>query len=203
MSIQASSKRATQFGRGFKTWAENTSLSIRSRLGLGTTDPLPAPLLAKHLGVRLWALDDVPGLPSDTLDYLSTTGSDEWSAVSVRVGVADIVVFNSTHSKGRQSSDIMHELSHIIRGHEPAQVYVSPEIGVGIRSFNPIQEAEADWLAGCLLLPRPALIKCMASGMPVYQVCQSYSVSGDLYTYRQNITGVKNQVARAVKYRRK
>lgn len=62
MSLQTSGKFAGQFERGFKTWAENTSLSIRSRLGLGATDPLPTDVLAKHLGVRLWTLDDLPGL---------------------------------------------------------------------------------------------------------------------------------------------
>lgn len=97
----------------------------------------------------------------------------------------------------------MHELSHIIRGHEPAQVYVSSDIGIGIRSYNPLQEAEADWLAGCLLLPRTVLVNCTARGMMADEACQLYRVSHGLFMYRQNITGVKAQFVRTRHFRRK
>ena len=157
MSLRVSDQVSARFERGFKTWAENTSLALRSRLHLAAVDPLPPSTLASHLGVRLWAPHDVPGLSTEALTHLSTTAADEWSAVSVRVGQLDIVVVNTSHSPARQSSDIMHEPLHIIRGHAPAQVHMSIEIGIAVRSFNSLQEAEADWLAGCLLLPRSAL----------------------------------------------
>jgi len=52
----------------------------------------------------------------------------------------------------------MHELAHLIIGHEPARVVVSPDMILAVRTYDQGQEEEAAWLSGCLLLPRPALL---------------------------------------------
>lgn len=46
------------------------------------------------------------------------------------------------------------------------------------------QEDEANWLSGCLLLPRPALLFIMQSAMDQEEACRRYKVSDDLLTYR-------------------
>jgi hypothetical protein len=196
MSLVLQNRESERLQRGFKTWAENTSLTIRSRLGLVDKDPLAPRTLAEHMKVRVWTPQDVSGISPAALRHLLSADGNEWSALSMHVASVDVVVINPTHSPARQASDIMHELSHIIRGHEPAQVHYSSEAGVGIRTFKAVQEAEADWLAGCLLLPRPALAFCASRRLSKYQACEEYGVSVDLYTYRLNITGVMRQFSR-------
>ena len=135
------------FERGFKAWCENTAENLRRRLDLEIGDPLSPYDLAKHYGVTVWTPNQVPGLAQVSVDYLGSTDGDEWSAVTVMVESDTFIVINSSHSPARQSSDIMHELAHIIRGHKPDQVFIQ---GGALRDFNDLQEAEAiGWLEHC------------------------------------------------------
>ena len=89
----------------------------------------------------------------------------------------------------------MHELAHIIRGHEAGKVYI---IGNhAMRDFNEIQENEANWLAGTLLLPRTVLTACAYRKTPIDEILAKYGVSKQLYTYRVNMAGVRKQFRRS------
>ncbi|HET9642622.1 MAG TPA: ImmA/IrrE family metallo-endopeptidase [Burkholderiaceae bacterium] len=50
-----------------------------------------------------------------------------WSAVTLIVGDRKVIILNTSHSAARQSSDLMHELAHLIRGHSAQEVDVSEE----------------------------------------------------------------------------
>lgn len=141
-----SEKESARFERGFKTWAENTAIAVRSRLNLAPIDPLGYSLLAKHLGVVLWNIADISELSEDSLSYLTSKGGNDWSAVTVSAEKT-VIVLNPSHSPARQSSSAMHELAHLLRGHQPAQVNITAG-GLTFRSYDPRQEAEADWLSG-------------------------------------------------------
>lgn len=183
------------FVRGFKSRCENTAIQVRSHLGLKDTDPLPARELAKYLNVFIWELANVPGLPRETLRYLQSTEGDEWSAVTVRSGTKDIIVLNPSHSVARQSNDLMHEQAHIILNHESSQIIVSDNTGIGFRTFDKRQEAEADWLGACLLLPRPAIAATHCQKMDIEAAADYFGVSKELYKYRLRITGVEKQLS--------
>lgn len=180
--------------RGFKTRCENISLQIRKELGLGKTDPLPPKVLAQYLGVLLWKPTDIQGLSQQTRTVLLGKGKTFWSAVTISCGGVDAVIYNSSHSKARQASDIMHELSHMLLGHAPSQIVLSPNSPFALRSYNENQEEEAAWLANSLLLPRKALVFIKKTGMNDYEACEIYEVSRKLLSYRMNVTGVNYQV---------
>lgn len=184
------------FERGFKTWCENTAVSIRLKMGLTPIAPLSPNALAEQLHVAVWELESVPDLKQDTLDYLGSTAGDEWSAVTVEVGGKRVIVVNPTHSTARQASDLMHELAHVILGHEAAKFFLTPE-SYAMREFNEKQEAEANWFAGCLLLPRTALANSAYMRKSVDTAIEEYGVSRRLYTYRSNKTGVSKQFRRS------
>lgn len=188
-------KQDTLLERGFKSWCENTSVVIRRRLGLRSFSPLSPYELAAQLGIIVWKLEDVTGLGQKTKEYLSSTQGDEWSAVTVLVKGEEIIIVNPTHSTARQSTDLMHELAHIIKEHDSAKVFVS-ESGYALRTFDEKQEAEADWFAGTLLLPRTVLEHCAYSHKPIFTVLQDYTVSKTLYNYRVRTTGVNKQYRR-------
>lgn len=182
------------FVRGFKSRCENLAVQVRQHLGLKDSEPLSATELAEYLGVWIWEMDTVPGLRPEAVRHLISAEGDEWSAVAVRSGMQDIITLNPTHSPARQSNDLMHELAHIMLNHEPCKVIVSTP-GVGFRTFDKRQEAEADWLAACLLLPRTAVAMSHGQKMPVDQAADYFGVSKDLYRYRLRMTGVEKQAA--------
>lgn len=185
-----------RFERGFKSWCENTSVQIRRSLGAGPTDPLSPVELADHLDVRLIAADDVPGLSEMALTTLLTSEADNWSAVTISHGSHDVVIYNSTHSRRRRSSDLMHELAHLLMRHDPSKMFFSTDRPFALRSYNQDQEEEANWLAGCLLLPRPALLAISRARIGHESVCSRYEVSKDMLTYRLNVSGVNTQMNR-------
>lgn len=185
--------QSARFERGFKTWAENTALAVRTRLKLSNVDPLSCEQLAAHLDAHIWDLSEISELPLESFNYLTKQGG-EWSALTV-TAAKTVIVLNPTHSSRRRSSSGMHELAHILRGHEPARVTITPG-GLTLRDYNALQEAEADWLAGCLLLPRPALEYCLKSGVSEHEVCNQYNVSSAMYNYRIRMTGVERQLSR-------
>lgn len=195
-NLLAKKKQDALFERGFKSWCENTAVVIRRRLGVNSTAPLSPYLLADKLGVVVWKLEDVAGLGQETLKYLSSAQGDEWSAITVIANDEEIILINPTHSIARQSTDLMHELAHIIKKHDAAKVFVS-ESGYALRTFDERQEAEADWFAGTLLLPRAVLEYCAYNHIPLYTVLEDYAVSKTLYNYRVRMTGVNRQYGRA------
>lgn len=181
--------------RGYKAWCERFSADARRELGLSSTAPLGARQLAAHLGIRVWTPDNVPGLsPATRQVLLRNDGTPScWSAVTLVVGEKTLVILNSSHSPARQASDLMHELAHRIRNHEPEEMSISSEGLMLLKAYDKEQEEEADWLAGVLLLPRDALVQIKRQGIPDEDVVAQYGVSKRMYTYRVSMTGVNRQ----------
>src|SRR5437879_3631971 len=121
--------------RGFKTWAERTSASLRREMGLQGDAPLAPARLAEFLDVRLWTPYDVPGLSQTALDQLLIRDPKGWSAISCVLDGHDVVVYNPCHSSGRQASDIAHELAHVILNHEPGKMVLSQDGSMIMRSY--------------------------------------------------------------------
>lgn len=197
MSDLVASDQSIYFERGFKSWCENTSEAIRGRLGLQKFEPIEPKQLADYLGVKILYPSEIAGLSADTINYLGSVDGDEWSAVTVSFLNVSVIVINQSHSLSRQSVDIMHELAHIIRAHQPAQHFTN-DSGFVIRSFDKTQEAEADWLAASLLLPRTALYQIAKSGNGADEACTNYHVSKQLLKYRLNVTGLTKQFPRSL-----
>lgn len=192
LSVPKSSEKL--FVRGFKTWCENTSLGIRTKMGLKSYEPLSAYDLAEQLNVKILSLEDITYLPESSLEYLSKDKDSEWSAATIEVSGQNFVVINPSHSKARQSSDLMHELAHIIRGHDSGSMNLYSD-GISMRSYNALQEDEANWFAGALLLTRNALFT-INNASDLEEMLAEYGVSKSLYNWRLNVTGVRRQLMR-------
>lgn len=184
------------FERGFKTWCEKYAASKRADLGLPAHAPLDAFELAKNLGVKVWTPRDIPGLSQESMDVLLRNDGKTpscWSAVTIVVNHRILVILNSSHSPGRQSSDLTHELAHHIRGHKAQEASVSPDGLMMLKSYDKIYEEEADWLSGCLLLPREALVDIKRRGVDLAEAAEEYGVSIRMLNYRISRTGVNRQ----------
>ena len=179
--------------RGFKTRCENLSLQLRKQMGLLPSAPLSPHSLAEHIHVWLAEPEDIVGLSSKSLEMLLHTRSGDWSAVTLTYGDVNLIIYNRSHSIARQSSDLMHELAHILLGHAPGPQFVHPQSGIILRDYNQEQEDEATWFAGCLLLPRMALLHARSAGTSNEEICQLYGVSLALLEFRLRLTGVDAQ----------
>jgi hypothetical protein len=185
------------FTRGFKAWCENVALQHRRELKLKPFDPLPPHRLAEHLDVAVWSAEQVPDLDPRALSILLKEDADSWSAVTLSGGPKNLVILNSAHRGGRPASNLMHELAHLLIGHTPARVDVSPDGVLMLNTYNAQQEQEATWLAGALLLPRPALMHIRQSGILPATALKAYGVSRQMFDYRVRTTGVDMQLRRA------
>jgi Zn-dependent peptidase ImmA (M78 family) len=183
--------------RGFKTWAENVAVSIRRDLDLPPHAPLSAHQLAKHLDVTLWVPGDVPNIPAAVVEQLLLRDSDGWSAVTCLANGHARVIYNPTHSLARQNSDIAHELAHIILEHEPGKIVMSHDARIVMRSFDPKQEEEANWLGWSLLLPRTALTHATKAQLGITEIAKKWVVSEQLVEYRTRMTGIRRQFGRS------
>jgi Zn-dependent peptidase ImmA (M78 family) len=102
--------------------------------------------------------------------------------------------FNDGHAPTRQASDITHECAHHILGHEATEVFD----GLGLRVWNEEQEAQAEYLAGALLVPAQGAIWAIRRGMPVEEAARHFGVSLALYQMRVNMTAAKKRAGRPV-----
>ena len=156
----------SEFRRGFKSWCETTSVQFRTALGIASSDALAAARLAAHIGVRILGVTEISGLSAASLRQLTETDPGSWSAMLVRFGDEHVVVMNTAHSGARQSSSLMHECAHVILNHEPEEAGHAAGGLLMVSGYRPQQEAEADWLAGTLLLPRVALLAIVRCATP-------------------------------------
>lgn len=185
--------------RGFKSQSEKRSLQLRKSLGLTPTSPLLATALAEQIGVTVWGASDVKGLSEDDLNQLTVTDSDSWSAFTLRVNNRHLIVYNPAQRLPRINSVMMHELSHIMLGHELTSAGLTSDGHLIPSNYDQDQEDEADWLGGTLLLPRPALMNIRRAKMTDDDAMLNYQVSKQMLTWRFRMTGVDYQLANAQK----
>ncbi len=188
--------------RGFKSWAERLSEGVRRDLGIPPAGVLRPDRLAAYLAVELLTPHDIPGIPPEVLDQLLEKDPWGWSATTQIVGKRTIVIINPRHSAGRRASNVMHEMAHLLLDHEPSKIMLLHDGSLVMRTFDQRQEDEANWLSGCLLLPRVALLRVVRERKNAEEIAAAFGVSEVLVNYRVRITGVAAQAKSASRSRR-
>jgi hypothetical protein len=175
------------FQRGFKAKANRIALSVRAQMGLSAVDSIDPIDVCAHFEIVLVKLSEVD--PGST--FLVDDNSS-FSAVTVPCGVATAIVHNDTHHPYRQRSNISHELAHCFLGHKCAP----PLTPSGERARDGGIEAEANFLAGALLMPNEAAIYVARAGL-IAQAQGLYGVSRPMLEYRLRISGAQRIQERA------
>jgi hypothetical protein len=177
--------------RGFKASAEREAVRLRSELGLKPTQALDVTKLAGHMGVDIISAGEL--IDVTHLEELERIQAYSFSAATFEVAGSTIIVSSPLRSTGRLSSDIAHELSHILLKHQLSEIR---EIsGVPFRTCRPEEEEQATNFGGTLLLPRPLLIAAARQGLGPDTIAQKYNVTVEMARFRYNSTGVRSQVA--------
>lgn len=169
------------FRRGFKAEANRIAIRIRQQMGLVAAAPIDPAEVCAHFEIDLLKLSEVaPDSP-----FLGPH-KDSFSAVTVPRGLSTAIVHNDRHHPHRQRSNICHELAHCFLGHEGAP----PLTENGERSRDSDQEAEANFLAGVLLITNEGAKSIMMEGL-YYQAQGIYGVSQPMLDYRLKVSGAQ------------
>jgi Zn-dependent peptidase ImmA (M78 family) len=182
--------------RGFKTWCENAARGYRRELRLEPIEPLDPRLLARHLGITVWTPVDISEFSSRDIYHLTVTARESWSAATIRDRDASLIIINNGHALTRQNNSIAHEIGHVVLRHEPAKMYVTDDGLMMMSEYNSVNEEEATWFAGAILLPRDALLDVARRGLTDRAAAEHYGVSTAVLQMRRNRTGVDVQLSR-------
>lgn len=183
----------TALRRGFKTEANDIARQIRQEQGLVLADPLDPWRLAEHLEIPVVPLTDFRRDVPAVVSHFTKVNRGEFSGVTVFRGPSRLIVFNDSHSDGRQASDLAHELAHALLQHPPGPALD----GTGCRDWDQELEEEANWLAGALLVSDEAAIAVARSGMSTENAARKYGVSPKMMRFRLNVSGAQTRVKRA------
>jgi Zn-dependent peptidase ImmA (M78 family) len=149
--------------------------------------------------VTIWNANEIEGLGTKDKVQLTVNDADSWSAFTLCQRERHLIVYNPAQSEPRINSVAMHELSHIMLGHELASAGLSEDGHLVPSNFDQEQEAEADWLGGTLLLPRPALLGIRRSGLTDDQAMNRFLVSQQMLNWRFRMTGVDYQITNSAR----
>jgi hypothetical protein len=176
--------------RGFKAEAERCAKTVRKEMGLRPADPLDAMQLAAHVGADVRSADEL--ISRAKLDELERLQPGAFSACTFTIGDRHVVVYSPLASPGRRQSDISHEVAHLLLDHEMKSVEKIG--GVSFFTCDSEEEQEANWLAGCLLLPREAVMAAAHKGLDAAGIGALYDVSAQMAAFRLRTTGVLRQL---------
>jgi hypothetical protein len=183
--------------RGFKAEAERLAGKLRGEMEMGPSDPLDVMRLARHVGADVRSADELTSLAK--LQTLEELQPGCFSACTFSVGGRHVIVYSPLSSIGRRQSDIAHEVAHLALQHSMKSVHRIG--GVSFFTCDADEEQEANWLAGCLLLPRPLLYHAAKDGLDSADIAQTYGVSEHMAAFRLRTTGVMRQLQAARDHR--
>jgi hypothetical protein len=180
--------------RGFKAEAERQAVRLRSELEVSQSARMDVDALAAHLGIDVRNADEL--VDRAELEKLNELQPGCFSAATFHLPDGRVVAVTNPvgTTPARRDSDLAHEISHVILRH---QLRTAERIG-DLTFFNcdPDQEEEANWLAGCLLLPRPLLLAEARRGLKPEELAEKHNVSVQMARFRLNASGVHFQVNR-------
>jgi Zn-dependent peptidase ImmA (M78 family) len=187
---------AIKLRRGFVAEANRWALDLRSELGVAAHDPLCPWRLAKHLGVPVYRLSELPHCDERELLIERRDGHDFSAAVCFDGGAAFIII-NDAHDPKRQASDVAHELAHVLLRHPPSNPF---EAG-GSRKFSSEHELEAERLGPTLLISDAAALaayRLIINGRHrLGSISDAWGISKEVITMRINLSGARRRVPQA------
>src|SRR5208282_865216 len=104
--------------RGFKAEANRIALGLRLDLGLAPEAPLDLYVAARKLQVTVVPISAFADELPDAVTQVMRRDPQAWSAGLLPIsGTKRILLHNDAHTLGRQSSNIAHELAHVLLKH--------------------------------------------------------------------------------------
>ena len=175
------------FERGFKSQANRIALGLRKQFEFPELGPLNPRVVLDHLGVQVIPVSD---LMKDG-GVVSVPG---FSAMLLLVPGQKVLIHNDSHSSGRQSSNLAHELAHLLLGHPPENLVCNSSLE---RDRDSLVEAEAAYLGGCILVPNEAAHQLAKLRVDESRAAAKYGVTPEMISYRLRMSGALKRVKRS------
>ena len=174
---------------GFGAAANRIAVGLRTQENLAAYAPIDVCALAERMGIAVSPLTAFAGVcPEAVAQLVGDAGA--FSALLLSDGAGGrMAVINDSHSINRQNSSIAHESAHSLLAH-PREVL---SVRVDCRDFDGGLEAEANYLAGCILIPNEAAWRIVRSGMDLDLAQERYGVSRQMLDYRLNVSGARRR----------
>lgn len=138
--------------RAVRERCEQIALEARSAMGQSAMDRLDPQALAGRLGIETLSLEAFRKAHPEAVEQLVEVNPNAFSGALVPFENRQVILFNPAHPPDRHRHTICHELAHVLLKHKP-----EPPFDRNLkRRFNPLNEAEADYLAEALLVPLTA-----------------------------------------------
>ena len=176
--------------RGFKAEAERMAADVRAEMGISQSVPLDSIALAKYAGADVRCADELTDVSK--LEALEKIQPGAFSACTFTLDGLHVIVYSPLASPGRRQSDIAHEVAHILLEHTVKEI--EQVGGLSFFTCDADEEQEANWLAGCLLLPRRLVYMANRRGLDARAIASQCGVSEQMAAFRIRATGVDRQL---------
>ncbi len=174
--------------RNMRNWCENEGVRWRKELKMYAYDPLPAQRLAQYLKIQVISPVEIPGIDEPLLQCLLAEDAG-WSALTLPIGEGrHLIIYNPTHAATRYESNVMHELAHLLLGHQPIRFHQLSG-GFFVREYHITDEKVAAYLGGCLQIPARGLDWAFQRSMTLQEIAEHFGASLQMVRYRCNMTG--------------
>ena len=170
---------------GFKAASDRIAVGLRRQMHLADHAPIDVDVVAARLGIHVVPLTAFADVRPESVEQLVSLDANAFSASLLRIGPGRVILVNDAHSLQRRNSNVAHEVAHALLGHPP-----QPFDHANGRDFNHGVEAEANCLAGHILIPNAAASYIVWSGREAC-ACDRYGVSDQLLQWRLGASGAR------------
>lgn len=181
---------------GFKAAADRIADGLRRQMRLPAWAPMDVDALARQLGILVVPLSSFAEVRPDSVEQLVEADVSAFSASLLPIGRVRVILVNDGHSRPRRNSNVAHEIAHALLAHPP-----QPFDHARGRDFNQGVEAEANCLAGHILIPDAAALHIVRSGGEA-SACERYGVSNQMLEWRLGASGARIRQQRWQRRRR-
>lgn len=170
---------------GFKADADRIAVGLRRQMHIPKHAPIDVGALAEQLGISVVPLSFFAEVRPGSVEQLVKTDVSAFSASLLLIGKVRVILVNDGHSLPRRNSNVAHEIAHALLGHPP-----QPFDHVNGHDFDQEVEAEANCLAGHILIPNAAALHIVRSGREE-NACEWYGVSDQMLQWRLGASGAR------------
>ncbi len=173
------------FANEFVLECEEIALERRGELDIAEWESIDPRRIAKEiLAIDVVGVDHYRGLYPDEVGQLTERDAVSFNAMTVFHGTRCLIVVNPSQGSADEALSVAHEIAHIELEHERLEAPLFDEDGTR-RSWRPGEEAEAEYLAREILVPRRGLRTVLTQfGGSRRQAARHYGVSPALIRQR-------------------
>jgi Zn-dependent peptidase ImmA (M78 family) len=145
----------------FRAECEEIALELRREIGLDSQDRLDPRDRAKDMAIDVFTIERFRELYPDAVYQLAERDAEAFDAMAVFHGTRCLILVNPSQSPEEKALSIAHEIAHIELEHERLKAPLFDEEGRR-RSWHPQEEAEAEYLARTMMVPKAAIEPVLA-----------------------------------------